>query len=78
MSSLVPLEKFIEAYTESHGPEGAALLLEETLHRLGLEDKVHFSHLEAILICKDLQSKSGFVGIVAGILLKNFISKSNS
>lgn len=72
MSHRISLSEFTDAYRNSHGEEGALQLLMETLNRLGIEKKTEFSKEEARSICKDLQNKTGFVGIVAGILLSRF------
>ena len=66
------LQTFIDAYKDSHGTEEAGKMLRETTRRLQLDGKNEFTKAEASLICKDLQDKSGFVGIVAGILLTRF------
>jgi hypothetical protein len=68
----IPLHTFIETYKDSHGTEEARSMLADTLQRLGLQGQAEFTKEEAIHICKDLQEKSGFVGIVAGILLTRF------
>lgn len=68
----ITLQEFIDAYRESHGADGAAQLMKETTRRLELNGRNEFSLEEAALICKDLQDRSGFVGIVAGILLTRF------
>lgn len=62
-------QDFVDTYKDSIGVEAANHMLLETIQRLHLNPKEGFSKEECILICKDLQEKSGFVGIVAGILL---------
>lgn len=69
MSEKIPLTTFINTFINSHGVDGAAELLKQTTRSLGLHEKLTFTKDEAILICKKLQNESGFVGVVAGILL---------
>lgn len=69
----ITLLEFTESYTQSLGVEGARRLLTEVLTKLGLDDKREFSRDEAILICKELKQKPGFIGIVAGILSSRFM-----
>ena len=72
MSEMIPITTFIETYKNSHGTDGAIQLLEKTTRSLGLHGKSTFTKDEAILICKQLQNESGFVSVVAGILLTRF------
>jgi hypothetical protein len=65
----ISLEIFIETYKDSLGLDGSTKLLTETTIKLGFENQHHFNDEEAALICNELKSHSGFIGIVAGILL---------
>lgn len=66
-------KEFIDSFAQSTGLEGANQIFLEALQPLHLPDQEEYTKEDAIKICKELKRQSGFIGIVAAILLSRFI-----
>lgn len=66
-------QEFINTFQESLGIEGAENLIRETTDALFLNDKAFYSKEEAIQMCEEITKKTGFVSIIARLLLARLI-----
>lgn len=61
----ISVEKFLKAYNQSLGVEGARNLMKEVITQAGLPQRKEYSKEEAIKLCEFLKKKPGFVRIIA-------------
>lgn len=73
---IIALSELTDAFAQGLGNEAAEQLLFSALERQHLPRRKEYTKEEVLLLLKDLQTQTGFVAILAGILLSRVILRN--